>query len=336
MQILDVLLKLLGILFIIYEILKYLMKISKLFRQFVAFIKCYVYYPIVTRIIKQKHKSYVRDKIRSIIDSVEFDFPEFKYDIDISWSNEEKVEFDLDKNILIVRIPYAENLQRIIAKTFIMVAPYTVSEYLEPILGPSLARILTFSIAREYASVDPNILKELERLIGVLHGNNSEFIELMDYISKADDQSLFSHIILRELRDVLREFNGKVNKEKLEKDVKALVKVVGTLEDTPVPLVSGSYISVLIVRAGKLEKVMLEEWGRYVNFIQIHLQRHPNLRRVYLISAGAIIRDITKKLIDYVTNNVADLEFVDQVTYRARIYRGIPHMPRLVALFERK
>ena len=111
---------------------------------------------------------------------------------------------------------------------------------------------------------------------------------------------------------------------------------VGTLEDTPVPLVSGSYISVLIVRAGKLEKVMLEEWGRYVNFIQIHLQRHPNLRRVYLISAGAIIRDVTKKLIDYITNNVADLEFVDQVTYRARIYRGIPHMPQLVALFERK
>jgi len=99
-------------------------------------------------------------------------------------------------------------------------------------------------------------------------------------------------------------------------------------------MVCGHYISITIVRVGKLEKVLLEEWSRYVNYIRMCMQKCGTLRRVYVVSAGKFIKEIAKKFIDYVTSNVSGLKLESQVSYRARYYKGKPGVTQYVAVFE--
>lgn len=336
----DTLLKLLGVVFIIYLIFKYLVGTFELCKSIFNFFKLSVYYPIAIKITKQKHKSYVREVLRSFTSPRKADREAallgLSYEVDLEWSDEERIEFDYERGALIVKIPYARELYRIIAKALVMVAPYAISEYLEPVLGPKLARTLTLSIAEDYASRDINVLSEFRNYIDEIYESDEEFKELLIYIHKAEDQSLFKHIVLRELKEVLRKFNGKINKDKLEEDIEELIKMVGTLPETERAWVCGNYISLAIVRVGKLAKVIFREWDRYIQYVKTCLQKCPNLSRIYMVSAGSLLirTKLDEKLIEYLESNVEGLKFVDCERYKARLYKGKSNVPQLVAVFE--
>jgi len=324
----------LGILFTIYLILKVLMHISRTVENIVHYIKLKVYYPVVSLLIKSKHKKYVKEYLKSLMTRSEDYGLGIEYDIDIEWSSEEGIMLDFEKGVLLARIPYTENLHQVVAKTLIMAAPYMVSLYLEPLFGNALAQLLSISVAREYASRDPNVLREFMQYVREVYEENREFRELIEYINRADEESLYRHIVLFELRKVLEEYNVTIDRDKLEEDVKKLIEVVGSINDVSVPMVCGRYISVTIVRVGKLEKVLLEEWDRYINYIRMCTQKCSSLRRVYVISAGNVIKDVVKKFVDHVSSNIGNLKLIDQAVYKAKRYRGKPGVPCYVAVFD--
>jgi len=325
----------LGIIFAIYLILKVLMKLFRSVENAIRYVKLKVYYPLASHLVKRKHKEYVREFLKSLVSKRPV-APGLgiEYDVDVEWSSEEGVLLDLERGVLLVRIPYTTNLNQVIAKTLLMASPYAVSQYLEPVFGPKLAQLLSISIAREYASRDVNVLKEFMQYVQEVYEENEEFRKLIEYINRADDESLYKHIVLYELKRVLEEYDGHVDRDKLEEDVKKLIEVVGTLHEISAPIVCGHYVSITIVRVGKLEKVLLEEWSRYVNYIRMCMQKCSTLRRVYVVSAGKFIKEIAKKFIDYVTSNVSGLKLLNQVSYRARYYKGKPGVTQYVAVFE--
>ncbi len=325
----------LGIIFAIYLILKVLMKIFRTVENAVRYVKLKVYYPLASRLVKRKHKEYVKEYLRNLISQRPVASGlGIEYDIDVEWSSEEVILLDLERGVLLVRIPYTTNLNQVIAKTLLMAAPYAVSQYLEPIFGSRLAQLLSISIAREYASRDVNVLKEFMQYVREVYEENEEFRNLIEYINRADDESLYKHIVLFELRKVLEEYNGYVDKDKLENDVKKLIEVVGSIHSISEPMVCGHYVSITIVRVGKLEKILLEEWNRYINYIKICMHKCSTLRRVYIVSAGKIIKEVTKKFVNYIVSNVSNLKLENQVVYRARYYKGKPGVTRYVAVFE--
>jgi len=325
----------LGILFAIYLILKVLMKLFRTFENAVRYIKLRVYYPLISRLVKRKHKEYVEEYLRNLVSRRPVT-PGLgiEYEIYVEWSSEEKVLLDLRRGVLLVRIPYTANLNQVIAKTLLMAAPYAVSQYLEPVFGSKLAQILSFSLAREYASRDVNVLREFMQYVREVYEESERFRRLIEYINRADDASLYKHIVLFELRRILEEYDGHVDGDKLEKDVENLIEVVGSLPDMSEPMVCGHYISITIVRVGKLEKVLLEEWNRYLNYIKMCMQKCGTLRRVYVVSAGRLIRQTVKKFMDYMTSNIGGLKLLNQVSYRARYYKGKPNITQYVAVFE--
>lgn len=214
-----------------------------------------------------------------------------------------------------------------------MVSPYAVSPYLEPVFGPTLAQLLSIAVARNYASRDVNVLREFMQYIRKVYGEDKEFRELIEYIDKADNESLYKHIVLFELKKVLETYDGHVDKSKLEDDVKTLIKIVGLLPNVSEPLVCGHYISLIIVRVGKLEKVLLEDWGRYVRYIKTCMQKCKNVNRIYVVSAGKIIKEVAKKFTNYLISNVGGVKLLGQVSYKARYYKGKPNVPRYIAIF---
>jgi len=78
----------------------------------------------------------------------------------------------------------------------------------------------------------------------------------------------------------------------------------------------------------------LRGWNRYVNYVGTCMQKCSTLKRVYVVSAGKIIKEAAEKFIDYVTSNVSNLKLLDQISYRARYYKGRPGVTQYVALFE--
>lgn len=200
----------LGIIFAIYLILKVLMKVFRTVENAARYIKLRVYYPLASRLIKRKHKEYVEEYLRNLVLQQPIGSGlGIEYDIDVEWSSEEQVLLDLDRGVLLVRIPYTTNLNQVIAKALLMVTPYAISQYLEPVFGTRLVQLLSISIAREYASRDVNVLKEFMQYIQEVYKENEEFRNLVEYINKADDESLYKRIVLFELRKVLEEYNGK-------------------------------------------------------------------------------------------------------------------------------
>ena len=167
-----------------------------------------------------------------------------------------------------------------------------------------------------------------------VYEENEEFKKLIEHINRADDESLYKHIVLYELKHILEEYDGHVDRDKLEENVKKLIETVGSLPNISAPMVCEHYIFVTIVRVGKLEKVLFEEWSRYVNYVKTCMQKCSTLRRIYVVSAGKFIKEVTKKFIDYVTSNVRGLKLLNQVSYRARYYKGMPGVTQYVAVFE--
>ena len=325
----------LGIIFAIYLILKVLMKIFRAVENAVRYVKLKIYYPLASRLVKRKHKEYVREYLKNLISKrLVTSGLGIEYDVDMEWSSEEGVLLDLERGVLLVRIPYTTNLNQVIAKTLLMAAPYTVSQYLEPVFGSRLAQLLSISIAREYASRDVNVLKEFMQYVQEVYKENEEFRKLIEHINRADDESLYKHIVLYELKHILEEYDGHVDRVKLEEDVKKLIETVGSLPNIREPMVCGHYIFITIVRVGELEKVLFEEWNRYINYVKKCMQKCVTLRRVYVVSAGKFIKEVAKKFIDYVTSNVSGLKLLNQVSYRARYYKGMPGITQYVAVFE--
>lgn len=52
------------------------------------------------------------------------------------------------------------------------------------------------------------------------------------------------------------------------------------------------------------------------------------------MSAGRLIRQTVKKFMDYMTSNIGGLKLLNQVSYRARYYKGKPNITQYVAVFE--
>jgi len=108
-----------------------------------------------------------------------------------------------------------------------------------------------------------------------------------------------------------------VIKEKLREDVEKLIRLVALLqEDINVPLLCSHYISLVIVRAGKIEKVLFEE------FINSCMKECSRMRRIYVISAGIVVRAVARKLIKYLIDHVRGIELIKEHFYRARYYKG--------------
>ncbi|MCU7787504.1 hypothetical protein ODS41_06190 [Pyrobaculum sp. 3827-6] len=322
----------LGLIFLLNLFFKLLIKLSKSVEDFVNSVLLKIYYPIVSRIVKSEHKNYVKKRLRSLIPHSST-VVGIGYDIDIEWSDRESISLDLEKGLLIVRMQYTTDLNHVVAKALLMAAPYAVSRYLEPVFGPKMARLLAVSISRDYASKDVGVLTEFMRLVGETY-NNPEEKTLLEYIYKADDESLYRHIVLFELRKLLEEFNGAVDKNKLENDVRRLLEVVGNLSSVDDPTVCGDYISLTIVRTGKLEKVLGGDWERYVNFINSVISRCRTLRRIYIVSAGKVISSVAKQFVNYLSSNIRGFDLIHQEMYKARRYRGRPYVTSYVAVFE--
>lgn len=301
------------------------------------FLKLRIWYPVITALDKRKHKEYVKEFLNEVTKSV----TELEtvigasYTIDLEWSDEESIELDLERGMLIVRAPYLRRLEELLAKILIMISPYYVSEYLEPVLGSKLAQLLSISIAREFAAEDLNILKAFNEYLGEIYKEDPETKRLLEDINIADESSLYTHVVLREVSLILRELNGYVDKDKLFEDYKNLLEVVSRLDSIDVPIVCNNYMHLTIVRVGKLEKVLMADWDRYIEYIQNCTKKCPNLRRVYIVSAGKVITKVAEKFIHHITSR-HELKLVGKWKYRARRYRGRVSIPRFIAVLEKE
>jgi hypothetical protein len=47
-----------------------------------------------------------------------------------------------------------------------------------------------------------------------------------------------------------------------------LLRLLANLDEVDVPYLCGSYLRLVVVRAGRLEKVMLDMWEPYVGFVE--------------------------------------------------------------------
>lgn len=87
------------------------MKLLRTVENAVRYVKLKVYYSLAPCLVKRKHKEYVKEYLKNLI----FKQPVapglgIGCDIDIEWSNEEGVLLDLERGVLLVKIPHTTNL----------------------------------------------------------------------------------------------------------------------------------------------------------------------------------------------------------------------------------
>lgn len=63
------------------------------------------------------------------------------------------------------------------------------------------------------------------------------------------------------------------------------------------------------------------------------MRKCSTIRRIYIVSAGKVIKEIARKFVDYISSNVGNLKLDNQDVYRARYYKGKPGITRYVAVF---
>lgn len=252
----------------------------------------------------------------------------------IEWSDEESVEVDLEESILLVRLEYASKVEETLAKAAFLLAPYLVSEYLEPALGERFARLVSFGIIENMLQSYPTVLAKFREILDEVYGKSSEYRDLLSLITKADDASLYKHIFLYELRRILSTFGSRVDSNKLIFELKELLNIVANLENIDVPKVCGYYVNVTIVRAGKLTKVALQLWEPYIHYVESMLRECPNLQRIYIVSAGGFTSKAVKGLLKHMEEKLPSFHLIDKFEYRARYYKGKASVPSLVAVME--
>jgi len=330
-------LAIIGVISIITALLEVLGRFFDTVAMFLTKIKVYLYYPIVFRIDKRKHKNYVESYFNNILFRSSIEMPLAIGKLKIEWSDEESVDVDLEENLLLVRVEYASKIEDILAKVALLSAPYLVSENLEPALGEEFSRLVSIGVIENILQAHPHVFASFRKLLNEVYEGSSEYRELLSLMTRADDTSLYKHVFLYELRRVLSAFGGRVDRDKLINELKELLYVTANLEEIDAPKVCGYYINLTIVRAGKLEKIALQLWEPYIKYIENTLRTCPNLQRVYIVSAGTYTIKAAKKLFEYIEKRVPNLHLVDEpFEYRARYYKGKPNVPSLVAVMEFK
>jgi len=297
-------------------------------------IKIKMWYPLAIRIDKRKHKDYIEDYFNKLLfrRSLEWRLPIGR--VRLEWSDRESIEMDLEEQLLIVRLKYAPEIEKVLAKVALLVAPYIISEHLEAALGRDFARLVSIGIVEDIIQNDLAVLREFRAMVREVYGGL--YNEIIDLISRADDTSLYRHIFLYELRKILGIFGSRVDREKLVSELSQLLRIIADLENADKPYLCGYYISLTIVRAGKLDKIMLQNWDPYIEYIRMSKNACSYLQRVYIVSAGKYITRAVESLLKYIEEKIPDLLLVDKFEYRARYYKGRTNIPRLVAIMETK
>mgnify|MGYP001772702799 CR=1 FL=1 len=335
----DILLWMFAVIGFTTTLIKLLELFGKFFDTVAVFlkkVKIYVYYPIIIRINKRRHKNYIEEYFNDLIFRNPIEWPLAVGKIKIEWSDEESVDVDLEENILLVRVEYANKVEDILAKIAFLVAPYLVSEYLEPALGEKFSRLVSIGIIEDILQLHPPILNKFRKLINEVYGKDNEYMEISSMITKADDTSLYKHIFLYELRKILSKFGARVDKDRLTRELKELLYIIANLEDISAPKVCGYYISLTIVRVGKLMKVAFQLWEPYIQYIENVLKDCSNLQRIYIVSAGGFTSKAVKGLLEYMEKKLPNLHLLDRFEYKARYYKGKTNVPHMVAVMELK
>ncbi len=335
----DILLWIFAIIGIIATVVKLLELLSNLFdklAELITKVKIHIYYPIAIRISKRKHKNYVEEYFNNLLFRNPIEWPLSVGKVKIEWSDEESVEVDLEENLLLVRVEYASKVEDILARVAFLSAPYLVSEYLEPALGERFSRLVSIGVIENILQPYPPILNRFRKLVDEVYGADSEYREILSLITRADDTSLYKHVFLYELRRILTRFGAKVDRDKLIQELKELLHIVANLESIDAPSICGYYVSLTIVRAGKLMKVALQLWELYVQYVRNVLKKCPNLQRVYVVSAGGFTLRAVESLLKYMEENLPNLRLLDRFKYRARYYKGKANVPHMVAVMEFK
>ncbi len=335
----DILLWMFAIIGFIATLIKLLELFGKLFDAVAVFLtkaKIRIYYPIVIRINKKRHKNYIEEYFNNLLFRNPIEWPLAIGKVKIEWSDEESVEVDLEENLLLVRVEYANKVEDILAKIAFLSAPYLVSEYLEPALGERFSRLVSIGVVENILQSHPPILNKFRRLIDEVYEEDSEYKEILSMITKADDTSLYKHIFLYELQRILNRFGVRVDRDRLIHELKELLYIVANLENIDAPKVCGYYISLTIVRAGKLMKVAFQLWEPYIQYIRNALRDCPNLQRVYVVSAGGFTLKAVEGLLKYMEEKLPNLRLLDRFEYRARYYKGKANVPHMVAIMELK
>ncbi len=335
----DIFLWIFAVIGIITALTKLFEALGKFFDTLAVFltkVKIHVYYPIMVRIDKRKHKNYIEEYLNNLLFRYPIEWPLAIGNVKIEWSNEESVDVDLEENILIVRVEYARKVEEVLAKVAFLSAPYLVSEYLEPALGEDFSRLVSIGVIENILQPYPLILSRFRKLINEVYEKDDGYKGILSMITKADDISYYKHIFLFELRKILSRFGTKIDKDKFIHELKELLSVIANLDSINVPKVCGYYVSLTIVRAGRLEKVALQYWEPYIQYIEKVRQDCPNLQRVYVVSAGNFTSKTAKKLIEYMMNRLPNLSLLNKFEYKARYYKGRPNFPSMVVVMEFK
>ena len=90
----------LGIIFTIHLIFKVLVKTFRTVENIVQIIELKIYYPVISRLIKRKHKEYVRKYLKNLVPrQSSVSGMGIEYDIDVEWSDEESVDRLRERNV---------------------------------------------------------------------------------------------------------------------------------------------------------------------------------------------------------------------------------------------
>jgi len=289
--------------------------------------------PLAVRWRRRLGRHYVENALRSLTkNGMEVPLSGERYKIRIRWAEREGVDVLLDEGVLIVNMPYAEELEHVIAKALLLASPYLVSPYLAAVFGEKLARALTINIAYRHASRDLRVLMHLDNFLKGLTASDDEIRDVVELVRRADQASYYIHIFLPEIRRALQDFAvAGLDRETFRREALELLRLLANLDEVDVPYLCGSYFRLVVVRAGRLEKVMLDMWEPYVGFVESVRAKCRYLRKIYVVSAGGDIRrKVAHELVNFMKEKTG-AKLVRAEFYTALMFRGKPRVPAYVA-----
>ncbi len=289
--------------------------------------------PLAVRWRRWLSRYYVENALKSLTrNGMEVPLSGERYRVKIRWAEKEGVDVLLDKGVLMVHMPYAEELEHVIAKALLLASPYLVSPYLTAVFGEKLAHALTVNIAYRHASRDLRVLMRLDNLVNGLTASDAEFRDVVELVKRAEQVSYYSHIFLPEISRALQDFAvAELDRESFKRETLELLRLLANLDEVDVPYLCGSYLRLVVVRAGRLEKVMLDMWEPYVGFVEGVRAKCKNLWKIYVVSAGGDIRrKVAHELVNFMKEKTG-AKLVRAEFYTALMFRGRPRVPAYVA-----
>ncbi|MFZ8806832.1 MAG: hypothetical protein ACO2PN_01840 [Pyrobaculum sp.] len=289
--------------------------------------------PLAVRWRRWLSRYYVENALKSLTkNGMEVPLSGERYRVKIRWAESEGVDVLLDKGVLIVNMPYVEELEHVIAKALLLASPYLVSPYLAAVFGEKLARALTVNIAYRHASRDLRVLMHLDNLVNGLTASDDEIRDVVELVKRADQASYYIHIFLPEISRALQDFAvAELDRETFRREALELLRLLANLDEVDVPYLCGSYLRFVVVRAGRLEKVMLDMWEPYVGFVEGVRAKCRDLWKIYVVSAGGDIRrKVAYELVSFMEKKTG-AKLVRAGFYTALMFRGRPKVPAYVA-----